>query len=218
MRITMAVIASLWILAGCTSNHTNHAITDSSTSSTTQMIDKHQLEADQIIYRHGYDNMDRGNHDLESKVAVDLEYYNGNSINREDIVYYQPPDQLKDKLGEHDISRVVGLPGEEVEIRKGQLYINGMLLDAFYGRAHRLGSDVIELKDILKRSDLAEHIRKNIENQVTAFQNSNMEEVEIPENAVFLVGDDWFRSNDSRGFGPIPIEHIKGKVIGEVSD
>ncbi|MFC5650423.1 S26 family signal peptidase [Paenibacillus solisilvae] len=71
------------------------------------------------------------------------------------MVYYQPPDELKEKMGEYDISRVIGLPGEKVKINQGQIYINDTLLETFYGRAHRLGSDVNELKNSLKRSDLA---------------------------------------------------------------
>jgi signal peptidase I len=218
MKMTIAVFVIVLILSGCTNNYTTSTITDSSTKSVTHTINKNELQSGQIIYHHGYDNMDRGNHNLDNEVAVDLEYYNVNTTSRGDIVYYQPPDELKEKMGEYDISRVIGLPGEKVKINQGQIYINDMLLETFYGRAHRLGSDVNELINYLKRSDLAEHIRKNIETQVSNFQNTDMEEIEIPKNAVFLVGDDWFRSNDSRRFGPISMENIKGKVLGEVSD
>ncbi|WP_397330380.1 S26 family signal peptidase [Paenibacillus lautus] len=32
-----------------------------------------------------------------------------------------------------------------------------------------------------------------------------------------MVGDDWFRSNDSRFFGPISIDNIEGKVLGVIA-
>lgn len=60
------------------------------------------------------------------------------------------------------------------------------------------------------------HIRKNIENNVEYFQQMSMEEIEIPEDHVYLVGDDWSRSNDSRLFGPLPTDKIEGKVAGVV--
>lgn len=45
-----------------------------------------------------------------------------------------------------------------------------------------------------------------------------MDEISIPEGFVFVVGDDWLRSNDSIQFGPIPVDSIGGKVMGEVAD
>jgi signal peptidase I len=211
---SIVVFAIVLAIAGCSSNST---ISDIATKPTINILNKSELAPDQIIFRNSYDNMDRGNHDLANESVVDLKYYDRHPINRGDIVYYQPPDELKERMGDYDISRVIGLPGEKVKIEKGQVYINGMLLNAFYGRAHRLGFDLIGLKKALERSDLEERIRKNIENQVSIMQNATLKEIEIPENAVFLVGDDWFRSNDSRGFGPISMESIKGKVLGEVS-
>ena len=39
--------------------------------------------------------------------------------------------ETKKNLGEYSISRVIGLPGEKVKIDKGQIFINGKLLDTF---------------------------------------------------------------------------------------
>ena len=46
------------------------------------------------------------------------------------------------------------------------------------------------------------------------FQQYSMKEIEIPDSSVYLVGDDWFRSNDSRLFGPLPKDNIVGKLVG----
>lgn len=35
----------------------------------------------------------------------------------------------------------------------------------------------------------------------------------IPNDAVFVMGDNRFQSNDSRDFGPIPLDLIEGKVV-----
>lgn len=43
------------------------------------------------------------------------------------------------------------------------------------------------------------------------FENTNSEETTIPENHVYVIGDDWFRTNY---IGPIAKERIIGKVLG----
>jgi len=215
MRVVIVLSVFVLILAGCSSGDTSKVITDSITKPTINKVTSNELDSGQIIYNHNYDNMDRGNHDLEGQVVIDLKYYNDHSFSRGDIVYFRNP-ETKKNLGDYRISRVIGLPGEKVKIEKGQIYINGKMLDAFYGRAHRLGSDLDSLKEALERDNLESHIRKNIENIVEYFQQLIMEEFEIPEDHVYLVGDDWFRSNDSRLFGPLPTDKIEGRLVGVV--
>jgi signal peptidase I len=44
--------------------------------------------------------------------------------------------------------------------------------------------------------------------------DESMDTILIPEGAVFIIGDQWWRSFDSRLFGPIPLDTILGKVMG----
>ncbi|MGE7828263.1 signal peptidase I [Paenibacillus sp. NPDC093718] len=216
MKVVIIVIVFGLIFAACSSSdETSKIITDSITKPTINTVTKNELDSGQVIYHHNYDNMDRGNHDLEGQVVIDSKYYNKHAISRGDIVYFTNP-ETKKNLGEYSISRVIGLPGEKVKIEKGQIYINGKLLDAFYGRAHRLGADLDSLKKALERVDLEDYIRKNIENIANYFEELTMKEIEIPEDSIYIVGDDWFRSNDSRFFGPLPTDKIEGKVVGVI--
>ncbi|MFC5650619.1 signal peptidase I [Paenibacillus solisilvae] len=215
MRKAIFSFIILFVITGCSSGGTPITITDSTTKPTIITLTQNEVNPDQFVYNHNYDNMDRGNHDYEGQVVIDLKYYNKNAISRGDIVYFKNP-ETKKNLGEYSISRVIGLPGEKVKIDKGQIYINGKFLDTFYGRAHRGGHDLESLKKILKNSDLDNRTRKNIENDVNYFQESTKNEIEIPEDSVYLVGDDWLRSNDSRFFTPIPTENVEGKVLGVI--
>lgn len=82
------------------------------------------------------------------------------------------------------IKRVIGLPGERVSIRDGSVYINGERLDEEY-----LGSTSTSWPG---RPDDFELL--------------------IPEEHVFVMGDNRNNSTDSRSFGPIPYSDIIGRA------
>jgi signal peptidase I len=54
-------------------------------------------------------------------------------IHRFDIVVFNMPEEIKQITGEKGnikiISRIIGLPGEKIEIKQGRTYINGKLID-----------------------------------------------------------------------------------------
>lgn len=41
-----------------------------------------------------------------------------------------------------------------------------------------------------------------------------MKPVKVEENTVFVLGDNWWRSVDSKEFGVLPMEEVEGKVLG----
>ena len=88
------------------------------------------------------------------------------------------------------IKRVIGLPGDYVEIKDGGVYINGEKLEENY-----LPSGVV--------TDMIDGSRgENYFNNFT-----------VPENYVFAMGDNRTGSTDCRSFGCIPLEKIEGKVL-----
>ena len=82
------------------------------------------------------------------------------------------------------IKRVIGLPGEHVEIKDGKVYINDEVLEENY------------LQDGV----------------VTDNGRGNCTDIVVPENCVFVMGDNRSQSTDSRCFGCIPLEKIESKV------
>ena len=81
------------------------------------------------------------------------------------------------------IKRVIALPGEHVEIKNGNVYINGEQLQEEY---------------------LPEGIVTDTE--------SDLDDFIVPENCVFAMGDNRNHSTDCRAFGCIPLEKIESKV------
>lgn len=138
MRICVFIILIAVLLTACT----KESLRDYVTKQDINMID---LVEGMSVHYHGYDNMDRGHHEFDGvDIVFNQNYYNTNTIQRGDIVYYHNPkwENSHIDLSENEISRIIALPGEKIRIDKGQIYINGRKLDTFYGQAHRLGMTI----------------------------------------------------------------------------
>ncbi|NLL52931.1 MAG: signal peptidase I [Peptococcaceae bacterium] len=64
---------------------------------------------------------------LDDRLIVDRLFYKFDTINRGDIVVFK---STKDMIPEDEdlVKRAIGLPGEEVQIKNGKVYINGQAL------------------------------------------------------------------------------------------
>lgn len=118
---------------------------------------------------------------------VDRDAYQQQSIGRGDIVVLDPP-VVSDMLY---IKRVIGLPNEKIEIRDYGVYVNDQLLDEPY---------LDQKTDCFSRQDI--------------MQNYCGPWV-LGDDEVFVLGDNRQNSSDSRVFGAVKIDRIKGKVLGE---
>jgi len=85
------------------------------------------------------------------------------------------------------VKRIIGLPGEQIKISKGKIYINGTILEEDYG------------KEIMKEGGMAES------------------KYSIDEDSYFVVGDNRNNSYDSRFFGAVHKNEIIGKAIFDIS-
>ncbi|MGG0718124.1 signal peptidase I [Robertmurraya massiliosenegalensis] len=206
--VAIVLLSILFSTSGIFSFNKNASQPDAITDPDTKIdVEKVQnVTSDMIIIHPMYDDMDRGNHDFYDKdVVVDTKYYGANQIHRGDIIAYKK-DNFK------GVTRIIALPGEKIKIVKGQFFINGKILDSFYGRAHRLGLDVEELKSLINKGKYDNlQAKTNIESSINNFENTNEKEIEVPEGYVYIMGDDWLRTS-MRGL--LPTKEIIGKVIG----
>jgi signal peptidase I len=103
-------------------------------------------------------------------------------IHRGDIIVFRYPLNPNKDF----VKRVVGLPGERIEMKDGLVQLNGRPLGEVYPTA-------------LPGGDRA--------------CSSNYGPETVPVSAVFVLGDNRCNSEDSRFFGFVPIKNIVGRAL-----
>jgi len=115
------------------------------------------------------------------------------SLRRNDVVVFKYPEEPDRDF----IKRVIGLPGETVELREKKVYINGTPLNEPY--VHLLQPP---------RTGGSEF------NEVTSFDvRERYGPVTVPPNQYFVMGDNRDNSQDSRYWGFLPRDLVKGKAL-----
>src|SRR4029450_9982277 len=126
------------------------------------------------------------------------------------VVFKYPPDGKTDY-----IKRVVGLPGDRIQLRAGRLYINDQLVP----REPAPSADVGDADD----SDLNIY-RETLPGGATYLiaETSDQEPLDdtetftVPAGNVFLLGDNRDHSSDSRlhdSVGYVPLALLRGKAL-----
>jgi signal peptidase I len=99
-------------------------------------------------------------------------------VRRGDIVVFKWPLEPETDY----IKRIIGLPGDTVELRRGYLYVNGEEVhEPFVNEAYR--------------------------------RHEFMSPVVVPPGNYFAMGDHRDRSSDSRVWGPVPRDLVKGRAL-----
>jgi len=115
---------------------------------------------------------------------IALKLWDDQKLRRGDIIIFPLPTDKKKSF----IKRVIGLPGEKLEIRQQQVYIN----DRHLNEPYALHTIPPTTKSALSRD--------------------NFGPLAIPNGYVFVLGDNRENSFDSRMFGPLEIREIERKV------
>ena len=98
---------------------------------------------------------------------------------RGEIIVFEFPDKNLDNPRKDFVKRVVGLPGETIQIHHGEVLVDNQLLDEPY---------------------------------ITEKGKSNSRGITLGEGEYYVLGDNRNYSNDSRAWGAVPRENVKGKV------
>lgn len=135
-------------------------------------------------------------------------------IKHKDIIIFRFPseDKRNRHYGKDFIKRAIGLPGDTIEIKDKVVYRNGRALDEPY--TQHVDKRIFRRRPIVVSQ---EEYRESWENGEFAGIagdriRDNFGPVVVPEGHYFAMGDNRDASFDSRFWGPLPFDYLKGEA------
>jgi signal peptidase I len=119
-------------------------------------------------------------------------------IARRDVIVFKYPEDPERDF----IKRVIGLPGEQIEVRQKRVYVDGTLLDEPY--AHYLEEPPPVPQELEPGGD-----RQGLSGD----PRENYGPVTVPPKHYFVMGDNRDNSQDSRYWGFLPRDYVKGRAL-----
>jgi signal peptidase I len=98
---------------------------------------------------------------------------------RGEVIVFEFPDSNPSNSKKDFVKRVIGLPGETIDVKDGVPFVDGVVLEEPY---------------------------------LTTKDHSNGRKVELGAGEYYVMGDNRAHSNDSRNWGAVPEENLRGKV------
>jgi signal peptidase I len=110
-------------------------------------------------------------------------------VRRGDVVVFKFPNEPERDF----IKRVIGLPGEKIRIENKTVFINGEPLDEPYVHF----SDPTDISDMSFPGDRRDNMPENV----------------VPDGELFVMGDNRDNSHDSRFWGTLSADMLKGRAL-----
>ncbi|MBD2510270.1 MULTISPECIES: signal peptidase I [unclassified Nostoc] len=129
------------------------------------------------------------------KIIVDKLKYKFADPQRGDIVVFSPTKELqKEQYQDAFIKRVIGLPGEQVQLRDGKVYINNKPLP----ETNYLSSGQSTVINVCQSGPQPPFLEKP---------------QTIPDDSYLVLGDNRNNSYDGRCWGVVPRQNIIGRAV-----
>lgn len=129
------------------------------------------------------------------------------------VVFRVTPKIMPSLLSSVDyIKRVVGLPGDTVQMKQGRLYINGKMVERKYLNQEQVeidGNKVLYTKYEETLPNGVKHLIYEIDDMM---KSDDTPLITVPEGHFFAMGDNRDNSYDSRFFNPVPLTHLEGRA------
>ena len=113
------------------------------------------------------------------------------------------------------VKRIIGVPGDRIEVKSGRLIINGAMVERTYLGTYEYSDNRRHLWIYNMYEETLPGGRKH---KIIELSDDklldNIEEITVPEGYYYFMGDNRDQSEDSRGsLGLIPYENLIGKLL-----
>ncbi|HET6184020.1 MAG TPA: signal peptidase I [Acetobacteraceae bacterium] len=136
----------------------------------------------------------------------------GSLPKRGDVVVFKYPRDTSEDY----IKRVIGLPGDTVQMRGGELYLNGDLVPRQADGEYIVDDEGIHMamrryiEDLPRRN--GQVVRHEILKATDLGEANNTPVYTVPQGELFVMGDNRDNSADSRFWGFVPMENLVGRA------
>jgi len=106
------------------------------------------------------------------------------------------------------IKRIIGIPGDTIEVRKNDVIVNGARLERTFLRKETTGK-------FLSPYETVEREVNDEKSYTVRFlgKSNDFGPIKVKPGHIFVMGDNRDDSSDSRCWGQVPIDYIKGRAM-----
>jgi signal peptidase I len=156
----------------------------------------------QFTVQNYMNSMNRGNGEYLGRIVVEKNF---NVVTYGQVLLLEA--NVEESVFQYEVGRVIGLGGDKVAIKNGQVYLNDAPISTFYGKSQILGSsDVQEAFERLRRIQATE-----LEDTIKEALTFSMDEYTLKDGELFILSDNWAKNSVRK---VINERQIEGVILG----